>query len=498
MRIDSPNIFLDQTEEGNEFYVGFYQNRFGKTNEIEIIPPILWITTKEKRKVHFTVSTIAETLFSGFAKPKKITYVPTNIELIVSESTPNDPAKRFKGIRIKAQDKKKIVVYGQHEELASNDAYLALPLFVLPPGRLYEYIAVSVHGSRSSSDIATDSVALIIGTENNTNVTVIPTESIGFIPHNLAPLKQFIIGLNHSYNTITIGQYETLYLQVRQSPGDISGTRIIADKPISMFSGHECANIPVNAKPCDILIEQIPPVITWGNEVVTIPLQTRPAGDLVKIIAAWDSTTVSITRTDFDSGVVTTDSSFVLNSGDFKEIVTSDYNLIQSNRPIGVFQFSRSFESDNVRFADPFMLYVPPSEQYRDSYAVSTAPFDPSLEGTAPPSRGPYVNYTNIVVPAKYFDANLMKFNKAVSSASNFKPIRKGDNTIWGYGAQLLLDEGAQVVSHKDRSAGMGVTLYGFSNQMSWGYAGGMGLAPIQSKLIYILKAFCAYVVAFK
>ena len=44
---------------------------------------------------------------------------------VVFDSTEdNDMDTRFKGIRIKAEDDRRIVVFGQHEEVASNDAYL--------------------------------------------------------------------------------------------------------------------------------------------------------------------------------------------------------------------------------------------------------------------------------------------------------------------------------------------------------------------------------------
>ena len=406
--------------------------------------------------------------------------------MIVFETNPGNPADKFKGIRINTNSNRKIVVYGQHEQLASNDGFLALPIITLPEGRLHEYMIASILGASSSDDLAIDSVALVIGTENNTRVTVCPTETVFSID------DRFFFGLP-AVSTITINQFEALYLQIRQAPGDLTGTHIKANKPISVFSGHECGNVPGPKRPgpCDHLIEQIPPTDMWGNEVVTIPLRTRTGGDLIKVIAAQDSTSVNITRTDFGTGVVTADPSFTLNSGEFMELVISDYSLIQSNRPIGVFQFSRSWQTDNVRFSDPFMLYVPPCEQYRDSYAVATAPFDPSLEGTANPFRGPYVNYTNIAIPAAYFDITQLTINNAVPSAANFTPIRNADNTTWGYGAQLILDEGAQVISHSDDQSGFGVTMYGFSNQMSWGYTGGIGLAPIQSKYAHILYVVC-------
>ena len=124
------------------------------------------------------------------------------------------------------------------------------------------------------------------------------------------------------------------------------------------------------------------------------------------------------------------------------------------------------------------MLSVPPCEQYRDSYAIAPAPFDASLENTTA-GRVAYINYTNIAVPAKYFNASLITINGDTINASEFRPIRRADNSTWGYGAQLLLDEAAQVIRHQDSNAALSVTLYGFSKRMSWGCTGGTGLVPV-------------------
>ena len=92
-----------------------------------------------------------------------------------------------------------------------------------------------------------------------------------------------------------------------------------------------------------MLIEQVPPVDTWGTEVVTIPLITRSA-DTIKVFASQASTTVSITRTDISSGMVTSDPSFTLDRNRFRELVISDYTLIQSNNPIGVFNLAEAIQ----------------------------------------------------------------------------------------------------------------------------------------------------------
>ena len=422
------------------------------------------------------MSTIFGLVTSNVATPGEITYVNISLGLIVFDSSVDSMTDSlFKGIHIKAEDNGRIVVFGQNEEVASNDAFLALPVISRPAGSSYEYITASVYGDLGSAQQAKDSVILIIGTENDTEIIVEPN---GFsIPHPFANVTGglYIPGTPVESRTVTIQKFQTFYLQLRGQ--DISGTRIIGNKPISVFSGHECANIPAGRPPCDMLIEQIAPIDTWGTEVVTIPLITRSA-DIIKVFASQDSTTVNVTRTDINSGMVTSDPSFTLNHNQFMELVIGDFTLIQSNNPIGVFQFSRSFTTDNVLISDPFMMWVPPCEQYLNSYAIAPAPFDPSIAGTIQ-GRVAYVNYTNIAVPAEYFNASMITVNNSPINASEFSPIRRADNSIWGYGAQLLLDIGAQIIRHQDPNATLSVTMYGFSNQQSWGSAGGTGLAPV-------------------
>ena len=118
-----------------------------------------------------------------------------------------------------------------------------------------------------------------------------------------------------------------------------------------------------------------------------------------------------------------------------------DFSLIQSHHPIEVYQCtcSRCFLIDDVINSDPFMLSVPPCEQYRDSYAVAPAPFDASLENTAV-GRAAYINYTNIAVPAKYFNTSFLTVNGHTINAleSKFRPIRRADNSPWGYVSHLV------------------------------------------------------------
>ena len=438
----------------------------------EINPPIIWAGTTEQQVVQFTVETYNKVIYSGVIFPGSYTYVSIPLELIVRESAPAAMSEKFKGIRIKAEGDKKLIVLGQYEEFLSNDAYLALPVISRPLNKTFKYILVSVRGYNTYDTIDTDSVGLIIGTENDTKVTVIPTPSTSFIFHTLAYFSAFVHGIPDELNTVTINRYQSLYLQGHNE--DLSGTLVMADKPVSVFSGHKCANVPHTSSYCDMLIEQIPPTDTLGTEVVTVPLLTKQLGDLIKVIAVENYTIVALTRTNYYSGVVTSDPQFVLNSGEFREIFISDYTLIQSNRPISVYQFSTSSETDVVTNSDPFMLMVPSRKQYLNTYYMATAPYSHELYKESSRYFG-YSHYINIAVPVEYFRSNhILIDNSPVTSV--YKPIRLPDNSIWGYATQMRIGGGSHVIKHLNPIAIMAVTVYGFSYRVSYGFAGGMKL----------------------
>lgn len=74
--------------------------------------------------------------------------------------------------------------------------------------------------------------------------------------------------------------------------------------------------------------------------MVTVPLKTKPEGDIIKVIAAQDSTTVNVTRTSINTGTVTAQSSFILNTGECRESLNKDFTVIETmnNHSIGVDQ----------------------------------------------------------------------------------------------------------------------------------------------------------------
>ena len=56
---------------------------------------------------------------------------------------------------------------------------------------------------------------------------------------------------------------------------DLTGYLINSSRPISVYGGHACANVPINISFCDHMVEQIPPISELGQEHIVPPIIGR-------------------------------------------------------------------------------------------------------------------------------------------------------------------------------------------------------------------------------
>lgn len=116
-------------------------------------------------------------------------------------------------------------------------------------------------------------------------------------------------------------------------------------------------------------------------------MSTRRSGDIFRILATKDGTNVSVVGT---QGFT---QDFTLAKGEFKElsIPSNVFTNIESNQAILVAQYSKGQTSDGV-ISDPFMMLIPPFEQFQNQYTVST------------PSVGFNKHFINLAVPISQKD----------------------------------------------------------------------------------------------
>jgi len=316
-----------------------------------------------------------------------------------------------------------ISIYGFNRKKYTTDAFLALPKQSLG----YEYI-VSSYGKRLDQNYggALNGVALVTAAYDNTKVVIVPNETS---PGKYATDIPFEIDLNK-------GDSYALY------GGDVTGTHIRSTFPVSVMGGNECTFIPLETWACDHIVENEPPLSTWGKKYITVPFKGRKS-DMFRITASQNKTIIFI-----NGEQVAT-----LDKGEHYEDITPESMYIEGTNPILVTQFMLGDQWD-FSGADPMMVVIPPYEQYMDEYFFS------SLSKAENAQR----NYVNVTIPTDAINSVILD-GKDVNS-SLFTPIQMTEYSS----AQLPLESGSH---HISASKPFGVVVYGMGAWESYGYTGG-------------------------
>jgi hypothetical protein len=320
----------------------------------------------------------------------------------------------------------------------TTDGYLALPTALLGT----EYIVLGYQNSPDIND-PTQPVGgtqfAIVATEDNTRVTILPTLTTG---SRVAGVPYEVV--------MQEGQTYRL-MNVDSLNGDLSGTTITADKPIAVFGGHQCANVPPGVFACDHLVEQLPPVNQWGRQFVTMPLASRSVGDTFRILAMTDDTLLAV------NGEVVAR----LNRGQFHERTNVGPTQITASQPVLVAQYANGSAFDGTT-GDPFMMLVPPAEQFGASYTVGT----PRLfDYFAFQYADIFANHLTLIVRTNGTGA--IQIDGIPVAASAFQPIGAS-----GYsGAHVPVNPGTHRLTG---GVPFGVSLYGWAPFESYAYIGGI------------------------
>lgn len=331
-----------------------------------------------------------------------------------------------KGIHVTASAP--VSVYGMNQVRFTSDGYLALPTSVL--GR--EYIVQAYRNVHTAVPELDGTQFALVATEDNTTVTIIPAVVTGArdsgVPYDL---------------TMSRGQTYQLRCE-SDAPYDLSGTIITADKPVSVFGSHRCANVnSTDVFFCDYLVEHLPPVETWGREFVTLPLATRSGGDTFRCLAAVNDTHVSI------NGV----RAATLNRGQSHETILAAGAVITADQPLLVTQYASSSDFDGVVNSDPFMVLAPPTRMHQTSYRFCVAGGDFAA------------GYVHLIVPNAIVGA--VSLDGAAIPAGQFAAIGAS-----GYsGARVGVAPGAHSLAGALR---FGAVVYGWAQYESYAWPAGL------------------------
>ncbi len=345
-----------------------------------------------------------------------------------------------------------IAVYGLNKAVTTSDAFLALPVDVL--GNNYYVLSYNSHDATEQN--ATPSQFAVVATEDDTEVQILPSANAQ------------INGRNRQ--TITLNEGEVYLVQARVnlqqdlgSSGDLSGSQVISDKPVAVFAGHQRSLVPFTIDPTldsrDHLVQQLPPLSTWGMSAFITPFprssdETDIGTDLFRVIAALDGTNVKVGA-----------QSVSLNAGQFFEgPIGRTAFPIRADGPIMTAQYRKStkLDEDSVgvrRQSDPFMVLIPPVEQFLQEYLTINAQVVEDQEIVYE------TQYMTIVAPSR-------NTSSVVVEPPPLQPLIwvSISDTDYSY-AIARVNDGVHSIS---ADTSVGVYVYGYGGADSYGYLGGV------------------------
>lgn len=210
---------------------------------------------------------------------------------------------------------------------------------------------------------------------DGTTVEVVPTVATEAGPGVPA-------GMPDTPFSITLDEGDIAEVMVATTNTSLVGSRIESDdptKPIGVFSGHECAQIPHQETACDHIEDQLSGVRLWGTRFVASRMPVRepatPEDSLWQLVASEDDTTVTFTADAEVTGVPA--GSQVIQAGEMIQFYAGgspehpgDF-LVDADKPIALANFMTGEGNLMVPAAgDPAMAQLSPIEQYLPRYIV--------------------------------------------------------------------------------------------------------------------------------
>ncbi|MEP7234087.1 MAG: T9SS type A sorting domain-containing protein [Ignavibacteriota bacterium] len=376
------------TNEGTDFYLGLITpsyNYIGSNG----YQAFAIITTYYDNTIRISYFDAAGNEVNGITKSIERRHsLQVELDLIAMRPDTGVDAAQFKTCHITS--KYPVSIQFQSKGSNSGGSYLALPSLAVGknyvvasyfdnPGNnaLISWPGLPTKGENSGGAI------LIIGTQDATNVSVIPTTSTSGGHTGISGPGSN--GLPHPFSfVLNKGQSYLIRSPGRDAGADLSGSLIQASKPISVLSGHEDANIgdfigvwPTLSEGRDYMIEQLMPVEYWDTTgYLSLPFReaTPPAddahGDLYRVYTYDDATAAGHADVQGIPGgypMQTSRYHYAEHSD-----ITDAVDIFSTNgRKISVVQYDERSQPAKGLTPAPSMMNVIPKSRWRNTYNFS-------------------------------------------------------------------------------------------------------------------------------
>ncbi|TFV94107.1 PKD domain-containing protein [Algoriphagus kandeliae] len=427
---------------GRDFYIGFMDNNRRNTQPDRVVV-IITAVEKAAGTIQTPKQSIPFTLEPGEQLMRE--FDGDNEGVIHRESGRVD----YKPFRITSSGD--LTVHAINGREYSTDGTVILPTSALST----EYLVMAHYdtfgpGQEPGSNQNFESTLLVVATENDTQVEVIPAApTVNTIPAG-API-QFTLDAGESY-------------QIKAN-GDLTGSRVRVLNPsadscklLAVFGGNKTSSAGDCGTSGDHIFQQAYPLESWDKEYIHVPLAGRTSGEIIKVLASQDGTEVRINGT-------------VRATLDAREYVRFEFGknelaLIETSKPSSVAVIAKSGACNEFGVAplgDPSLFLLSPNSQRLKNITFSTGKligsFNQSIE-----------HFLTILVPSGSEGETLLN---RVNVGGQFQPALA---TGFSY-ARIKVPFGVNTLSNPE---GFIAYVYGSGSIESYGFAVGASLENVQ------------------
>jgi hypothetical protein len=347
------------------------------------------------------------------------------------------------------------------------------------------YIAVNAFAQSAVAASAGAAPSLdIVASQAQTTVTISPTAAINGGTGVAAAVK----GQPTTYLLANPGDY----VQFTQ-PAELTGSPILADKPVGVWGGASCLNIDVNTCCCDSAHQELFPVRTLGHEYVATRYRDRyPSEEETtpwRIVGAVAGTTLTY-EPSTPNGAPTS-----LAVGQLVEFSTIAPFVVRSQDDQHPFYMSAHMTGaetlqggSGVRGDPEFVNVIPPAE-YLSSYVFFTDPTYPETNLVVVRTKGP-TGFADVSLDCAgtlsgwlpVGTSGTYEYTRADLSTGDFQAVGNCNNgrheiqstvpfglTVWGWGSE---------------ATGDGLTTGINSEYVSYAYPAGASVQPINTIVV--------------
>jgi hypothetical protein len=270
------------------------------------------------------------------------------------------------------------------------------------------------------------------------------------------------------------------HAQITQ-PAELTGSTLQSTTPIGVMAGQPCMNMPAATSYCDHGEQMVPPVHALGNRYVGVmyrPRTTAETSTFWRLVGAADGTQLTYSTPVGGPAVLNKGQSVIFQTGAPFVVQSQD-----ADHPFALFTYmtSSTFTPGGDGYGDPdFVVSVPP-EQYLRDYVFFADPTYPETDLVIVREHGTDNQFHDVTLDCagvltgwqtvgefEYARADLDTGNfNSVGQCSTGRHEIKSDAPfglwVWGWGTPLTST---------------------FTENVSYGYPGGMNVAPINTVVI--------------